>query len=407
MGRGSTGRIPGSLGKALNLGGPLLKRPEILNNPRFLALGDDASAIWTQVVDFVDPPKLRRMLGEIYGSERWADASDADDTSGSIRDPANARLPSKRRERDARRPTQNARLRLKDPKFDFAKGVLNGEASFVLEIPSPYGDFFDSPTLIRVRVSSPKIGSEDVSVKGSVRVAAGLVGANFNVRLHFDPMDVLKAAVAIAKDKGIEKEVLEQLLSKLSIDVSAFAWVLGLPTWSRLSTSSLLPVARPLLGTKDRLLPVQIGAMPDSSMFLVGAVPIPKGVFFDTVAPAAGVHYSDFGRESGFSLTAGLIVKPNLEQMGKDWGRMLSFFGYADLYYVKRVSDTVDLGFGLTYAVDPFSSQSDPGPAYLHYMESKHKPWLPTSSENVAPSEDRAGHRIMFKITGTHNAFGG
>jgi hypothetical protein len=140
---------------------------------------------------------------------------------------------------------------------------------------------------------------------------------------------------------------------------------------------------------------------------MIGTVPIPKGVSFDTVAPAGVLHYSNFGRRTGLSVTAGFIAKPNLEQMGKSWGRTVSFFRYADLYYVRRVSDSVDLGRGFTYAVDPFSSPAESTAAHLHYLESKDKSWLPTSSENVAPGEDRSGHRLAFKIQGTHDLLGG
>jgi hypothetical protein len=146
--------------------------------------------------------------------------------------------------------------------------------------------------------------------------------------------------------------------------------------------------------------------MPDSSLLTGPMIAIPKGVFFDTIAPALGVHYSKFGQRRGFSLTAGTVAKPNLDQLGKDWGKLVSIFGYLDIYYVKRISDTFDLGLGLTWAWDPFSARSEPGPAHLHFLESKNKPWLPTSRENVPPSEDRSGHRLMFKIQGTHDIFG-
>lgn len=85
------------------------------------------------------------------------------------------------------------------------------------------------------------------------------------VALQYEPRDVVQAAVAIAREKEIKKETLKELLSKIRIDVSAFGWIAILPTWVRFNASSLLPLDRPLLGTKDRLLPIQLGAMPNSS----------------------------------------------------------------------------------------------------------------------------------------------
>ena len=130
-------------------------------------------------------------------------------------------------------------------------------------------------------------------------------------------------------------------------------------------------------------------------------------MFFDVPTLALGGHWSKFGRRSGFSLTAGGLGVPNPDQVGKDWGKAASVYGYADLYYVKRVSKTVDLGFGLTYAIDVFGEKADLNPAHMHYLDSKHQPWLPSSRENVPPSEDRSGQRIMFRLKGTHDLLGG
>lgn len=406
MGKGAF-RIPGPLGTTFNLGNPKLKKPAILDDPKLEPLKQKAEEAWDQVVRFVDRARLKAMLNEIYGSERWADAN-KEDKGGKLSDPMNARLPHTTREQDARRPTEKPTLRLKDPDLSFKDGILHGTASFVLEIPTPYPEKFDSPTSIRVEIKSPKVGLDKLSVKSRVTVLGGLVRVNFNkIELHYDPRAVVKAAVAIARDRGIKKETLEELLSEVRIDVSAFGWVAILPTWVWLSASSALPLDRPLLGTKDRLLPVQFGALPDSSFVNVGTIAVPSGVFFDTPAPAAGAHWSKFGRDQGFSLTASVIGTPNLDQIAKDWSRAASVYGYADLYYVKRVSDTVDLGVGLTYAIDVFGERAAPTPAHLHYLESKYKPWLPPSQENVPPAEDRSGQRLMFRLKGTHDLLGG
>ncbi len=346
------------------------------------------------------------MLNEIYGSERWAGANKEDKESNAF-DPKNARLPNTIREQDARRPRNRPTLRLKDPKVSFKSGILNGTASFVLELPTPYPGTFDSPTPIRVQITSPKFDRRQLSIDGRATAMGKLVRMSFKVALHYELRDVVKVAATIGRDKGIKKETLEQLLSEIRINVSAFGWATILPTWAWLSASSLLPVDRPLLGTNSRLLPPQFGALPDSSFVNVGTIAIPSGVFFDTPAPAAGAHWSKFGRTSGFSLTGGVVGTPNLDQIGKNWGKAFSVYGYADLYYVKRVAQTVDLGFGLTYAIDVFGERAAPTPAHLHFSESKYQPWLPGSRENVAPAEDRSGQRLMFRLKGTHDLLGG
>ena len=400
---GDTFKIP--IGGSFNLGNQKLKMPSILKDPKLLPLKQMAESGWNQLLPFLEPAKLEEMLKDIYGSDRWADAN-KEDKEGNQQDPKNARLPNTMREKDARRPTEKPTLRLTNPMVSFKDGILHGTASFVLELPTSYPRTFDSPTPIRVKITSARVDRHN-SFKGRATAMGKLVRVNFEVKLHFDPQDVVKAAVDSYKNKKIEKETLKELLSKIQIDVSAMGWITILPTWVWISASSLLPQDRPLLGTKDRLLPIQLGALPNSSFVNVGTIAIPSGVFFDTPAPAAGAHWSTFGRKSGFSLTGGVVGKPNLDQIGKDWGRLFSVYGYADLYYVKRVTHTVDLGFGLTYAIDVFGEKAPPTPAHLHYLESKYQPWLPTSRENVAPADDRSGQRLMFRVKGTHDLLGG
>ncbi|MBI4579590.1 MAG: hypothetical protein HY718_07810 [Planctomycetes bacterium] len=396
-------RIPGPLGTWLQPGGSSLLSPSILNNPQLQPLKDKATSVWDRVVELVDPAELKKMLKDIYDSRRWADAN-KEDKEGNLTDPKNARLPNTLRERDARRPTDTPTMRLKDPKVSIENGILNGTASFVLELPSPYSTTLDSPTLIKVQIKSPKVDQQRLSLDGRATAMGKLVRMNFNVQLHYDPRELVKALAALARDKQITQKELEQLLSKIRLDLSAFGWVTILPTWAWVSSSSLLPLKRPLLGAMDRLLPAELAALPDSSLLNVGTIAIPAGVFFDVPAPAAGIHWSRFGRSTGFALTGGVVVTPNIAQIGKNWGKAASVYGYADLYYVKRVSKTVDLGFGLTYAIDAFGERAEPSEAHLHYLEANHQPWLPSSRENVAPSDDRSGQRLMFMLKGTHDA---
>jgi len=361
---------------------------------------------WDHVVQVIDPARLSALLNDIYidRSERRPDAS-REDTQDNTSDPRNARLPDTLRERNARRPMEQPTLRLKDPSVSLDDATLKGTAIFVLELPTPYPKTFDSPIPIRVQIESSKLDRRQLT--GRATAFGRLVRADFTAKLHFERRDVVQAAVAVAQANGIEKETLERLLSNIRVDVSAFGWVTILPTWAWLSASSLLPVDRPLLGTSDRLLPEQFGALPDSSFLNLGTIAVPSGALFDTNAPALGAHWSNFGQDSGFSLTAGGLVVPNLDQLGKERERTVNVYGYVDLYYVKRVAQSVDLGFGLTYSIDVFGQRAAPTPAHLHYLESHYQPWLPESRENVAPAEDRSGHRMMFMLKGTHDLLGG
>lgn len=402
-----TGRVRGPIGQPLNLGRPKLKKPEILRDLEAVPLlgdaGDKVWEGWTRVVQFVDPPLLRQILADIYGSGRWADPSH--ETGGGNRTgPRRPELPDALRERREQGSGPSVTLRL-DPDFSVEDAVLNGVGKFVLRIPTSYPKSFDSPLDVRVRVSKPQADSRKIGAEVGLGVAhdpvfgVPLFGAKLDFRLHYDSVELVKAAASVLRDRGYDRETVEQLLSAVRLDVSGWVWALILPAYVEISTSSLLPQDRPLHGTKQRLLPPQIAAMPDSEILNIGMILIPKGVFFDTLAPGGGVHWSHFGLKRGFSLTGGLTAKLDTEKM------RANVLGYADLYYVERVSDTVDLGVGLTYAVDPFSKPADPRPAHLDYKRARYKPWLPTSRSNVAPAEDLSGHRIMFSIRGTHDIF--
>jgi hypothetical protein len=410
MGKGAY-KIPGTLSKSLNLGNHTLTMPSILKNPKLLPLGRDAQRTWDRLVQFVEEAKLKSLISEIYDSEQWADANQEDKESNRT-DPKNARLPHTQRERESRRPTDKLTLRLvPDPGMSFKDLLLTGTGSFALELPTPYPAKFDSPTPIRVQIKGKKVRLSPVTVEGRATayrlpIVGPLAKADFKLQLHYDPKDIVKAAAAIARKNGIDKKTLEELLSEIRIDVSAMGWITIFPIKAWFSAGSLLPLQRPLLGASSRPLPSLLSALPDSSFRSLGAFSVPSGVFFDVPAPGLGAHWSKFGRKSGFSLTTGFLGIPDINQFGDDWSRALSLYGYADLYYVKRLSKTIDLGIGFTYAIDFFSDRAEPTPAFLHYQESKFLPG-PESRENVKPVEDRSGQKFMFKLEFTHNWLGG
>lgn len=410
------GRVPGPLGT--HVGGGLSDVIDtvtaLLRDPRIVSMDEPAES-WTATVSLLDPARLSDALRDIYGSENWP----SDDTApggGNIMDPPNARLPSARRERDARRPTKPLAIRLTDPHWSIdTQGLrLTGQVSGTVVIPTPYGPDFDSPTPIKLTLTSAQLGAKDLTLGGSAS-AYKVIRADWKLQLHYDARALLEVATSAAKQHKIGKAALEQMLREVSFDASAVIKA-GIPlSWVQVSASSLLPSRRPLLGALDRLLPVQIAAMPDSRLLMVGGVLLPRGVVFDTIVPGIGLHFSQYGTRRGGSVTLGGVTYPRLTELGAvgvptskaALGRVFPIFGYVDLRYAQRISNTVDLGVGLTYAYSPSSGGPDePDRQELHYLEAKYQPWLPASQENIAPAEATSKHRFMFRIEGTHDLLG-
>ena len=67
------------------------------------------------MVQILEPTRLKDLLMEVYGSERWADAN-KENKENNLTDPKNARLPHTTREQDARRPMGKPTLSLKETK---------------------------------------------------------------------------------------------------------------------------------------------------------------------------------------------------------------------------------------------------------------------------------------------------
>jgi hypothetical protein len=275
-----------------------------------------------------------------------------------------------------------------------------------LEIPTAYPLQFDSPINIDIGITSTTIGASELGMKGRAK-AYGIFRADFDLHLHYKPADLVKAVTAAAGKRKLTKAELSALLDKISFDASAVAKA-GLPlSFVSISAGSLLPLSRPLLGAQDRLLPVQVSSLPDSRLFIGGTVIVPPGVAFDTAVPGLGAHYSNYGRKRGYSGTLGVVVKPDLAALGSmNVRRILPIYGYLDLRYVRRVSDTIDLGVRIGYTYSP-PEESAAGPTPTDFLGAKHKPWLPTSRENIPPGEDTSGHKVFFKLEATHDLFGG
>jgi hypothetical protein len=269
-------------------------------------------------------------------------------------------------------------------------------------------------------LNSAQLRAADLTLGGSAQVYK-VFHADWNLHLKYDRRQLLRIAIQAAKDKRIGREAVEAMLKEVSFDFSAWVKAGRLPlSWVQLSASSLLPLGRPLYGALDRLLPVQVAAMPDSRLLMVGGLVLPKGVAFDTVVPGLGFHYSEYGTRQGVSATVGGVTYPRLTQLGKpgaSFSKVLPIFGHVELRGVRRVSDTVDLGFGLTYSYSPTPGGSGehrppaleylPGLRPRDYRGMEYQPWNPVSEDNIPPEQAVAKHRFMFRIEGTHDLLGG
>ena len=407
MGNNTRTRVPGPLGQT-NPAPPL---SSILRNLKLASLTDKAASAWKEAVKLYDELNLGRILSDIYSSDNWPREPSV---SGNVTDPANARLPSPGRERDATRPTQKPTFRLKDPKAKLKKVefkddefVVTGSASATLEIPTAYPLQFDSPINIDLAITSTSISASELGLTGRAK-AFGIFRADFDLHLHYKQAELVKAITAAAGKKKLTQAQVAALLDSVNFDASAVIKA-GLPlSFVSLSASSLLPLSPPLLGAQDRLLPPQISALPDSRMFIGGTVIVPPGVAFETAVPGLGAHYSNYGRKSGYSATVGAVVKPSLKELGSlDAGKILPVYGYLDLRYVRRVSETVDLGLRIGYTYAPGKKSSDDDALPPDFLGAKAKPWLDTSRENVPPEEDTSGHKVFFRVEGTMDWLGG
>jgi hypothetical protein len=383
-------------------------------------------------------------LADIYDSSNWSTGPDSD--GGNATDLVSDKLPPGR-DRDARRPTtstggglkkpgsggsgfndppaaprsptpplepqlvglspalrsrlfqEGVTLRLKDMKLlpDFRTLTLFGEAEATLEVPTEYPATFDSPTDIRLKITSTSISTSQLGVVGGA-TAYKVFHADFNLQLHYDDRELIEALVRFGKKRKLTRAELEQLLRHMRFDATSTVKAGVIPiSFIKMSASSLLPMRRPVLGATEDLLPVQVAALPDRELFVGGVQVVPKGVFFDTFVPALGLHYSKYGRQQGVSGTVAGLAKPDLDHLPD-----VQYFVYLDLHYAKRVSKAVDLNFGMTYTFSPSSAGGEPDPPLqLQYLHAQSKSWEPPSRDNQPDGADRSGHSFMFTIKGT------
>jgi hypothetical protein len=274
--------------------------------------------------------------------------------------------------------------------------TLSGEAKATLELATDYPAAFDSPTDIDLKVTSTSISASQIGVTGSATMDK-VLHADLTLQLHYDPRQLFETVVRFAKKRNLTRGEVGQLLGSMSLDARAIMKLGPVPiSIMNLSASSVLPMRRPLIGATDELLPVQLSSLPNRTVSILGVQAVPKGVFFDVPVPALGAHYSNYGYTRGFSATAAALAKPDLDHIGQ-----FQAFGFVDLHYAKRVSNTVDLNFGATYTYSPAGATPPNEALQVQYLHARSKSWLGPSRDNEVPGADRSGHNFMFNIRGT------
>ena len=295
----------------------------------------------------------------------------------------------------------SVKVRLKDVSLspDLSKLTIAGVAKATIEIATEYPAQFDTATEIGVQITSASLSASQIGLVGRVNMAKVFHG-DLKLRVHFDDRRLIETIALFAKQRNLTRSQVEDMLKSMNFDASAVVKAGFLPiSFIKLSARSLLPMHRPLIGATDDLLPAQIASMPNREMLIVGGQVVPKGVFFDTFVPGLGLHYSNYGRTQGVSGTVAGLAKPDLDHIGQ-----VQAFGYADLHYAKRVSNAVDLDFGMTYTYSPTSATSATDPLQLQYLHAESKSWLAPSQDNQPPDVDHSGHSFQFTIKGTFDA---
>lgn len=357
-------------------------------------------------LDFVQGGReVLDILDDIYGSDDVASEAESNKT-----DLIGERFPAGR-ERDlrGRQPTyggglKNISLKLGKPKLlpDFRTMSLFGEAKATLEIPTPYPPGFDSPTEIDFKITSTSISPSEVGFAGTA-TAYKVLQSKFKLQFHYSNRQLIETIVRFAKARKLKRAEVEQLLRSIGFDASATVKLGLLPvSYIKVSAPSVLPMRRPLVGATEEALPAQVASIPGREVLTLLGQIVPKGVFFDVPVPGVGAHYSKFGTKNGVSATAAGLAKPDMEHLGR-----VQLFGYVDLHYARRVSETVDVNVGITYTYSPSGAVGEDEKLQVNYLHARGKPWMPETRDNEPDGKDRSGHNFMFSIKGTFDALGG
>ncbi len=304
-------------------------------------------------------------------------------------------------------PANTARISLVRPiiRLDPRTGKLHGWAT--LQVPTGYPLTISTPTEISVEIESSELG------QFSGRLGYGPLHADFQLRFHYDTgrfesalrpalapqggmvglwsrfqqvltdtvpgiqltsvsdglqsalraltsgqirsaqfvtrtVDLIRSSVPANVSWDSVRTALRQFAEELThpgFALSGGLGLFGLPLSTfHAEAPTTVPLARPLLGAPTPF-PLTYSAG--------GVILAPPGSITDISVPAFGYARSAFGATSGSALTIAALptLSPESISAGRPVVNQFPVYAYAEFSYVRRVSESVDLGVRLTAQV--------------------------------------------------------
>jgi hypothetical protein len=233
-------------------------------------------------------------------------------------------------------PAHQARIQLVRPtaRLDFSSGRIDGWAT--LHVPSSYPPAFHPGTDVDVRIESRLADP----LRWQVGASYGPLRADATVRLRYDT-GRLAGALASSGPGALGAE-----LTAPGVDVQGTARLFGVTTTSfGLQAPTTRPRERPLLGAPTPF-PSRLSAR--------GVIVVPPGSVTSVAAPALGATASSFGERRGISGTVAALptISPTAISAGGPVTSMFPILAYAEVAYVQRVSDGLELGVRLVLQVN-------------------------------------------------------
>lgn len=224
-------------------------------------------------------------------------------------------------------PEHQARIQLVDPsvRLDLSTGRIAGVAT--LHVPSSYPVNLHPGTDVGVHVDS----SLKDPMTWHLGAAYGPLTADATLRFHYDVGRLGAALGSGPSDLGKE-------LTHPGVTASGTARLFGLPiTQFGLDAPTTRERDHPLLGAPTPF---------PSTVSAGGVIIAPAGSVTSIAAPALGYSRSSFGERSGYSVTAALLptLDPAAISAGGSFPSMFPVHAYAEVSYVNRVSDGLEVG---------------------------------------------------------------
>jgi Domain of unknown function (DUF4157) len=232
-------------------------------------------------------------------------------------------------------PEHQAKVQLVDPvaRLDLGTGRIAGLAT--LHVPSSYPVNLHPGTDVPIRIDS----TIKDPLTWKVGASYGPLTADATVRFHYD-VGRLGASLECGAS-GVARE-----LTHPGLTASGTGRLFGLPISTfGVDAPTTVPREKPLLGAPTPF---------PSTISAGGVIIAPAGSVTSIAAPAAGYYRSSFGESSGYSLTTALLptLDPDAISAGAPFASRFPVHAFAEVSYVKRISDGLELGIRATAQVN-------------------------------------------------------